>query len=281
MTSFVSTKLMGGLGNQLFQLFTTIAYSIRTGCQPIFTYSEQLTVGRTRNTYWSNLLYGLKKFTTQNMFGFPVYSESGFHYMPLPVYNGNSFLLYGYFQSHKYFDNEKGEICKMINLTEQQTAITSEYPSYFASEYQTISMHFRLDDYKAIQHIHPVMPYEYYRNAIVHMIGTVLGELPLKILCFYQECDFADVNVIITRLQTEFDFVTFEHIDHTIEDWKQILLMSCCKHNIIANSTFSWWGAYFGQSADKIICYPAQWFGPSLSHNTAALFPNTWTKIAW
>ena len=142
-------------------------------------------------------------------------------------------------------------------------------------------MHFRLDDYKPIPHVHPVMPYEYYRNAMVHMIGSMNGERPLKILCFYQECDFADVNIIITKLQTEFDFVTFEHIDHTIEDWKQLLLMSCCKHNIIANSTFSWWGAYFGQDADKIVCYPARWFGPSMNHNMTDLFPSTWTRIVW
>ena len=83
MTSFISCKLMGGLGNQLFQLFTTIAYSIRTGSQPIFAYSEQVTVGRTRNTYWSNFLSGFYQFTTQNMFGFPVYSEVGFHYMDI------------------------------------------------------------------------------------------------------------------------------------------------------------------------------------------------------
>jgi len=281
MTSFVSSKLMGGLGNQLFQLFTTIAYSIQTGCKPIFAYSEQLLEGRCRSTYWSSFLSGFKQFTTQNMFGFPVYSESGFHYTPLPRYNGNSFTLYGYFQSYKYFENEKHDIYKLIDLTGQQISITSEYSSYFTSDYQTISMHFRLDDYKNIQNIHPIMPYEYYRNAIVHMIGSVSSDLPLKILCFYQECDSVDVNMILAKLQIEFDFVVFEHIDHSIDDWKQMLLMSCCKHNIIANSTFSWWGAYFGQDTDKIICYPAQWFGPTMRHNVADLFPSTWTRIAW
>jgi hypothetical protein len=277
---FISCMLMGGLGNQLFQLFATLAYSIRNHCVPIFPYSDSVTIGKTRSTYWTNLLSNLKKYTTTNLFGFPTYRETNFHYTELPLYNQNLTLL-GYFQSYKYFENEQEKLYDLIGLAEQQKNIMSEFPSYFASDYVTISMHFRLDDYKQIQDRHPIMPYEYYRNAIIHMIGTLNDDKPIKILCFYQETDFSDVNSMIQRLQSDFDFIKFEHIDHTIEDWKQLLFMSCCKHNIIANSTFSWWGAYFNQDSDKIICYPSVWFGPSLRHNIKDLFPEKWTKIAW
>jgi hypothetical protein len=65
-----------------------------------------------------------------------------------------------------------------------------------------------------------------------------------------------------------------------IEDWRQLLLMSCCQHNIIANSSFSWWAAYFNDNSEKIICYPEQWFGLQLSnHNTSDMCPKSWNKI--
>ena len=62
-------------------------------------------------------------------------------------------------------------------------------------------------------------------------------------------------------------------------DYEELILMSLCKHNIIANSTFSWWGAYFNTNPAKIVCYPSIWFGPDVTHNTKDLCPESWTKI--
>ena len=73
----------------------------------------------------------------------------------------------------------------------------------------------------------------------------------------------------------------FQKVGNDIEDWKQLLMMSMCSHHIIANSTFSWWGAYLNKSTDKIVCYPTHWFGPKLKdiNNTKDLFPTDWIKI--
>ena len=56
--------------------------------------------------------------------------------------------------------------------------------------------------------------------------------------------------------------------------------MSLCQHNIVANSSFSWWGAYFNQNPSKIVTYPSKWFGPAHGNNkTDDLFPESWVKI--
>jgi hypothetical protein len=72
----------------------------------------------------------------------------------------------------------------------------------------------------------------------------------------------------------------FHKVPDMFEDWKQMLLMSVCDHNIIANSTFSWWSADLNQNPGKIVCYPGTWFGPALKkHDTRDLFPKEWIKV--
>ena len=84
----------------------------------------------------------------------------------------------------------------------------------------------------------------------------------------------------IQALHKKFENIQFKKATDQLDDWEQLLLMSCCKHNIIANSSFSWWGAYFNDNNDKIVCYPSIWFGPKLADkDTSDLFPNKWHKI--
>ena len=65
----------------------------------------------------------------------------------------------------------------------------------------------------------------------------------------------------------------------TIPDWKQMLLMSLCEDNIIANSTFSWWGSYFNRRKDAIHCYPSIYYGPAMAADVSDLYPDSWVKI--
>jgi hypothetical protein len=85
---------------------------------------------------------------------------------------------------------------------------------------------------------------------------------------------------IINRLENEFQDYKFFRGGNKLEDWEQMLLMSCCHHNIIANSSFSWWAAYFNFWSDKIICYPSVWFGEVSKINTKDLCPPEWNRIS-
>ena len=278
---------MGGLGNQLFQLFTTIAYSEEHGYNVVFPYVSELHYGIARNTYWDTFLIGLRNMTTYNpdiketndsLLKMPVYQESNFQYHKIPMLTNAKTLLIGYYQSYKYFEKQWSMICNMINLNNQQNTIKNEYPYYFLDK-ETISVHFRLGDYVKIQDYHPLMPLNYYYNAICNI--AIRHDRQYRILYFCQEIDNKEVSKMISILSKRFSNIEFVKVDDTIEDWKQLLLMSLCSHNIIANSTFSWWGAWMNTNPNKIVCYPNLWFGPSLKHNTNDLFPPTWMKIYW
>ena len=85
---------------------------------------------------------------------------------------------------------------------------------------------------------------------------------------------------IIDNLSITFSNLNFVSVDHKLLDYEQILLMSVCNHNIIANSTFSWWGAYFNNNYDKIVCRPNIWFGKAQGDkNIKDLCPETWSNI--
>jgi hypothetical protein len=206
-----------------------------------------------------------------------ILKEKTFEYTSLPITVEGDILLYGYFQSHKYFEGYYTSIYKMIGMDKQKQQILLEHPCDYTNK---ISMHFRLGDYKTIQDCHPILPSTYYKNAI-QFIQDKLQRENIEVLYFCEKEDITSVSVIITELQICFPNCSFEKVDDNIEDWKQLLMMSMCSHHIIANSTFSWWGAYLNKSMDKTVCYPSTWFGPKLKdvNNTKDLFPCDWIKI--
>ena len=274
----ITCNLMGGLGNQLFQIFATIAYSIRVKQPFRFLYTDFL--GK-RQTYWNTFLLSLKGFTTTVPLDNSVtLKERGFGYNELHILQNieqQNVSLYGYFQSYKYFDLHYETLCKIIRLDNQKNKIKQKYLHAYDCA-QLISMHFRLGDYKMLPDYHPIMTYKYYFNCIQHIISTTNSQ-ELHILYFCEKDDNTVVHKTIKMLSVAFPVCKFIKAVDTITDWEQLLMMSCCHHNIIANSTFSWWGAYFNRYGDKIVCYPSVWFGPKNPVSTADLFPMSWNKI--
>jgi len=158
--------------------------------------------------------------------------------------------------------------------------VKKENEILFEENKYNISIHFRIGDYKFLQHSHNILPYHYYELAL----HTIIQKLPnenINVFVFGEQEDNDIVFHMIEQLKQKYPQIHFIKIDDNIPDWKQLLLMSCCDSNIIANSSFSWWGAYFNRNKRKIVCYPSVWFGPSLSHNYVGdMFPDTWTQIS-
>ena len=279
----ITCRLMGGLGNQLFQIFVTIAHSIHNKIPFTFIYSNRDTT-RTRPTYWYTLLQSINCFTRPEIDStsesMEIVREEGFHYTPLPSHPfqdpNSDICLIGYFQSYLYFEDCYSSISQLLRLSDQKKSVRKNIQLEFD---EMISMHFRIGDYKKMQDFHPVLPYIYYFNSLSEIIRKT-GRCEHKVLYFCEKVDYPEVKLTIDQLKEVFPKITFIRADESIEDWTQLIMMSCCKNNIIANSTFSWWGAYFNSSVDKIVCYPDTWLGPALYyHNTDDLCPPTWTKI--
>jgi hypothetical protein len=281
---------MGGLGNQLFQIFATIAYSFKKKISVIFPYITQLD--EKRHSYWDSFLIDLSKNTTKNpewklnnnhLTSIPTYRENGFHFHEIPKTN-ISFQLFGYFQSYKYFIEEQDSIFKLIHLREQQQNILVEFPDFFndLTNVTYISLHFRLGDYIYLQDHHPILSLEYYKKSIDYILSFLSSFRKIKIVYFCEENDNAIVLEKINKLKFNFreENLEFVKVKDTIPDWKQLLIMSVCHHNIIANSTFSWWGAYFNANPHKLVCYPSSWFGiKKQNYIMNDLFPDNWKKM--
>lgn len=262
--------IMGGLGNQLFQIFTLISYSLKH--KKPFHFEDAPVSRKDRPFYWINFLQSLKPFVKLTI-NLPIYREPNFHYNELPLIN-KEVKFYGYYQSYKYFDSNKDQIERLIKLEEQQNNLKNDYD--FTN---IISLHFRVGDYIKLQNHHPLMPIDYYNKTLQNLINTTKQD-NWNILYFCEDNDIIYVNEQINFLKIQFPNLSFQKIDSKYKDWEQMLIMSLCRHNIIANSSFSWWGAYFNKNMNKLVYYPDKWFGPNASHNnTKDLCPEQWIKI--
>ena len=286
----ITILIHGGLGNQMFQVFTALATAIRNGDTCYFINTMRDVSGK-RATYWNSLFHNLRPMmvlstaaNVQRFMQLPEHQEPSFKYTPLPgktAMNSTPLKLVGYFQSEKYFADVRDKIYDKLQLLEQQRDIRAMFAesAWFSCGAVTVAMHFRIGDYAHIQEAHPILPLEHYRQALKHILDHV--HVKINVLIFNQACDNAVILDHMRQLSTAFEHqCQFHKVPDMFDDWKQMLLMSVCDHNIIANSTFSWWGAYLNQNPGKIVCYPSTWFGPALKkHDTRDLFPSSWVKI--
>ena len=263
--SMITIEMMGGLGNHLFQIACVLSYSLKN--KKTFYFEDKLPTRNDRPFYWDNLLSSLKIFLKPSI-RLPIYKEPQFHYTPIP-YIEESFKLWGYFQSYKYFKEHEQSIFRLLKIRETQ----QKY-----SPTNKVSLHFRIGDYKDIQEHHPLLTMDYYKNAMKQLIRDTQKD-NWNILYFFEEKDASYVNEYIDQLKKNYPKLTFESVDHNLKDWEQMIQMSLCKHNIIANSSFSWWGAYLNPFEPNVY-YPKQWFGPAQGNKSMKdLFPSHWSLI--
>jgi len=196
--------------------------------------------------------------------------EPHFHYWPEINKAPQSCYLAGYWQSEKYFQDSESEIREdftfKISMADRNEQIAEKIVGVNA-----ISLHVRRGDYVNNPHTkatHGICSPDYYRDAISYMAKQI--ESPRFFV-------FSD-DMAWVRSQMKLDFPC-HYIEHNsgAESYNDMRLMSMCRHHIIANSSFSWWGAWLNPEPQKIVIAPKKWFANN--SDTADLIPQDWIRL--
>lgn len=269
-------NLIGGLGNQMFQYATAKVLAIEK--------QQQLYLNRQAFETYNLHEYGLQHFSLeQKDYKQPfriqqklneifrnkiVHIEKDFNYNPLlNNLKGNLIFLEGYFQSEKYFIKYEKQIRDdfvIISPLKQKTLDTIDFMKLVNS----VSIHIRRGDY-LFNEIHNTDKEKYYNQAMKEVESKIAN--PVYFL-FSDDMDWVKSNF---KPVYETHYIDFNNAHTNYEDLK---LMSSCKHNIIANSSFSWWGAWLNPNANKIVIAPQKWFNDK-TLNYQDVIPDTWIKL--
>lgn len=178
-----------------------------------------------------------------------------------------------YYQSERFFENIKDTVREEFTLKYPLVKESMAWEKTISVFPHSISLHIRRGDYiqdKKTNNFHGICDVKYYRQALEKW-RQMSGEEKIVLFIFSDDIEWAKENL-------KFPYQIYFVSDFKIPDYEEMYLMSLCKHNIIANSTFSWWGAWLNQNPNKIIIGPRQW----LTNKTATelnILPTTWIQI--
>ena len=267
--NFITTNHRGGLGNVMFKLAAAVSTAIDNNVNYIFSNEfvrppdmSMATEGYPDyRVYYSNVLRNFQ-FLDRLPTPYLIHTEPGHDYNPIPYQKDTNLLLDGFFQSEKYFINNKQTIIDLFKIPNHiEFQIKEAIPDI--NDY--VAIHVRRGDYLNFPEHHPIQTKEYYQQA-VEQVG-----INNKFLIFSDDLE---------GCKDLFDFLPTKHFYTTEVNWSDLYTMSLCKDNIIGNSTFSWWAAYLNLNPNKKVVAPTNWFGPAFAHlNIKDLIPDNWIKI--
>jgi len=298
----VILKLKGGIGNQLFQYAAAKQIAINNNVELIvdtisgfkndpfgrkyflnnFSISSKITGDKfSKNIYNRNRYYRRLYVYFQNILPlkFRFYLiESAKNDFDINLKNISlirDVYLEGYFQSHLYFDSIseilKEELLFIGELDSESKHILDEI-----NNSESVSIHFRsfnIGKENDTSLINGNCSLDYYENAIKYILDKI--KRPVFYI-FSDDLEWAKKLINLISIKINYKFVIYNNtLDHSIDDF---ILMSSCKCNIIANSTFSWWAAWINKNPNKIIISPSNWFVSKKVLNTN-IYPENWVII--
>ncbi|MBI2742466.1 MAG: alpha-1,2-fucosyltransferase [Chlamydiales bacterium] len=262
---FVEAELRGQLGNNMFIVATACAVAWDNGADAYFPelklkYAYQ----------WENLPLNLAHiFFRCNLNPPPRRATASWHQRTFgyePILFQPNMKIHGYFQTEKYFAHQRARLLDLfaphpddLNYIEAKYKWLLEHP-------HTVGVQLRV----YYEDRHGGMFIQYGKDYLTKAM-SLFPEEALFII-FSNNKEFAKEN---TPEELKARVVYIENEPHYID----LFLLSLCKHNIITNSTFGWWGAWLNQNPDKIVIAPAQWLRPGSHLSTKDLIPDSWIKV--
>ncbi|KIO54198.1 alpha-1,2-fucosyltransferase [Flavobacterium hibernum] len=289
-------KLQGGLGNQMFQYaFASVlarknntkiviedsVYKLtekKEGYTPrnfeLSIFDNEYVFAKRSDTSLFSTLSIIQKVKKKINLNYPkIFNEPTFEYSLKANSLKSPVFAIGYFQSFKYFIGFESYIrdlfvFPMNRLSSKNTDLIS-----ILKNKNTIAIHIRRGDYVndiITNQVHGSCSFKYYEEAI----SIINSKIENPTLVF-----FSDDSVWV---KDNFGALIFDKIfvDHNkeLDSWMDMFLMSICSHNIIANSSFSWWGAWLNENPEKIVIAPKKWF-QSKEIDIKSIIPEEWIVL--
>ena len=290
-------KLNGGLGNQMFQYAFALALAEKFNVEVVFDFSyfeEVKTCNKVASRVYELGVFNIecKEATKQDLskikrpdfeskfknklakifpkrFGINYVREKNNYAFDKKIFKNPDYLFYeGYFQNEKYFKHLRAALLKSFSLKAPLDANNQDILEKIKNT-NSVSIHVRRGDYVSLDYvkkIHGVCSLDYYKKAIEYISKNV--ENPY----FFLFSD--DIEWVIENLNIEYPYTVVDF--NQGKGWLDMELMKNCKHNITANSSFSWWGGWLNENKNKIVITPKNW---TAKKQKCDIIPKEWIKL--
>ena len=257
---YTTAYLMGGLGNQMFQISHAISQGLKNNVEAIFVPVAYTPMQANQPTKYLYNIYRNINFVDK-LSGYRII-ESPWQFVDLYVEWSQPIQFRGYYQSAKNFLGYDEKIKELFQPTDEfSNKVNSLYPEI--NNEGTVSLHIRRGDYTTISNILPVIDKTYIDESLKQN-GSYT-----TLFIFSDDTEWVKQNISYEN----------QIIVTGLEDYEELWIMSLCKNNIMSNSSFSWWGSFLNKNKNKKVFAPSIWFGPNGEKNYSDIYDEKWIMI--
>lgn len=292
----ITSHIIGGLGNQMFQYAAGRSLALQNGCElqldtsdfaaytlhqgfeldivfginlrRLDKISSGKLLGWRKHRFLSSLFGRIEGFGTLHT---TIAREPSFNYWPKWMHLQAPAYLFGYWQSERYFSEFKHEIRQDFRFRQNLDPESNRIAEAISNK-TSVSLHVRRGDYAKnpkTTALHGLCSPAYYSKAIDYLAHRANN---LHLFIFSDDIPWVKANLPIAGHN-------YTYVSHNkgSDSWRDMQLMSLCQHHIIANSSFSWWGAWLNPSPKKFVVAPEKWFAKDI--DTSDLIPESWIRL--